>query len=71
MFQIIGDHKRKSGKFELGKKFYTASTCNKNAFKEEQEKWWFIQMDEISRPLNAPRLQRISANRRLYYFDDL
>ena len=70
-FQIIGDHKRKSGKFELGTRYYTASTRNKSAYKEETELWWFIQLDEISRSLNQPRVECISVNRVLYYFDDL
>ena len=43
----------------------------KNAYKEETEDWWFIQMDEISRILDPPRVEHISANRTLYYFDDL
>ena len=71
MFQIIGDYKRKSGKFELGGRFYTPGTHNKNAYKEETENWWFVQMKEISRSLNAPRVERISANRTVFYFDDL
>ena len=52
-------------------RFYTAGTQKKNAYKEETEDWWFIQMDEISRILDPPRVERISANRTLYYFDDL
>ena len=71
IFQIIGDHKRKSGKFDLGGRLYTPGTCNKNAYKEETENWWFLQMKEISRSLNAPRVECISANRTLFYFDDL
>ena len=59
MFRIIGNHKRKSGKFELGGRFYTPGTRNKNAYKEETENWWFVQMKEISRSLNAPRVECI------------
>ena len=71
MFQIIGDHKRKSGKFELGGRFYTPGTCNKNAYKEETKTWWFVQTKEISRSLNTPRVECISANKTVFYFDDL
>ena len=52
-------------------RFYTAGTRNKNVYKEETEAWWFIQMHEISRTFNPPRVEHISANRTLYYFDDL
>ena len=71
MFEIIGDHKRKSGKYELGGRFYTPGTHNKNAYKEETENWWFVQTKEISRSLNAPRVEHISTNRTVFYFDDL
>ena len=37
-------------------RFYTAGTHNKNVYKEETEAWCFIQMHEISRTLNPPRL---------------
>ena len=71
MFQIIGDHKRKSGKFEWGGRFYTPGTRNKNAYKKETENWWFVQMKEISRSLSTQRVERISTNRTVFYFDDL
>ena len=70
-FQIIGDHKRKSGKFELGTRLYTATTCNKSVYKGETELLWFIQMDKIISFLNQPKVECISPNRVLYYFDDL
>ena len=69
MFQIIVNHKRKSGKFELGGRFYSPGTRNKNAYKEETENWWFVQTKEISRSLNTPRVERISVNRTVFYFD--
>ena len=71
MIQIIGNHKRKSCKFELGGRFYTTGTRNKNAYKEETENWWFVQMKEISRSLNASRVEHISTNKTVFYFDDL
>ena len=37
MFQIIGNHKRKSGKFELGGRFYTPGTCNKMLTRKKQK----------------------------------
>ena len=70
LFQIIGDHKRKNGKYEYGCCFYTAGTRNKSAYREG-DKWWFVQESEMSCRLNRPRLEKISANRTLYYFDDI
>ena len=40
-FKIIGEHQRKSGKFEYGAQHYTACTRNKNAFRQS-EQWWFV-----------------------------
>ena len=36
-FKIIGEHQRKSGKFEYGTQHYTACTRNKNAFRQSQQ----------------------------------
>ena len=69
-FKIIGDHKRKNGKFEYGCHFYTARTRNKSAYREG-DKWWFVQEADMFHRLNTPRVEKISANRTLYYFDDI
>ena len=39
LLKIIGDHKRKNGRFEYGCRFYTAGTGNKNTYREG-DKWW-------------------------------
>ena len=70
LFKIIGDHKRKNGKYEYGCHFYTAGTRNKSAYREG-DKWWFVQEADMSHRLNTPRVEKISANRTLYYFDDI
>ena len=70
LLKIIGDHKRKNGKYEYGCCFYTAGTRNKSAYREG-DKWWFVQEADMSCRLNRLRVEKISANRTLYYFDDI
>ena len=61
---------RKNRKYEYGCHFYTAGTRNKSTYREG-DKWWFVQESEMSCRLNRPRVEKISANRTLYYFDDI
>ena len=70
LFKIIGDHKRKNRKYEYECRFYTAGTRNKSAYREG-DKWWFVQEADMSCRLNRPRVEKISANCTLYYFDDI
>ena len=70
LFKIIGDHKRKNRKYEYGCRFYTAGARNKSAYREGN-KWWFVQEADMSCRLNRPRVEKISANRTLYYFNDI
>ena len=70
LFKIIGDHKRKNGKYEYGCHFYTAGTRNKSAYREG-DKWLLIQEADMTHRLNTPRVEKISANCTLYYFDDI
>lgn len=67
-FKIIGDRKKKNGTFEFGARFYIPAK-KRNAFRKSDE-WWFVMAEEIAQKLNEPRVERISANRSLYYFDD-
>ena len=69
-FKIIGDHKRKSGIFEYGTRYYTAGTRNKSAFRES-EQWWFVHQNDIKCKLNPPRVDKISTNKTFYFFDDI
>ena len=69
-FKIIGDHRRKSVKFEFGTHHYTAYSRNKNAFRES-ENWWFVHESDIKCKLKAPCIDKISANRTFYYFGDI
>ena len=55
LFKIIGDYKRKNGKFEYGCHFYTVGTRNKSAYREG-DKWWFVQEVDMSHRLNRPRV---------------
>ena len=34
------------------------------------DKWWFVLNHEIKRKLNCPCIEKISANKRFFYFDD-
>ena len=57
-----------NGKFEYGGRFYM-SVQKRGAYTLADE-WWFVQGHEIRRKLNSPHLDKISVNRRFYYFDD-
>ena len=35
-----------------------------------EDQWWFVQNGEIKRKLNDPRIENVTANSSLYYFDD-
>ena len=67
--QIIGDRRKKSGSYEYGCHFYTPAK-KRGAYKLEDQ-WWFVQNGEIKRKLNDPRIEKVTANRSLYYFDDI
>ena len=69
-FKIIGEHQRKSGKFEYGAQHYMACTRNKNAF-HQSEQWWFVHQNDIKHKLKAPRVDKTSTNRTYYYFGDM
>ena len=67
IFQIIGDHRKRDG-YEYGGQFYTpAKKCGSFRLGDE---WWFVQDSEISQKLDNPVVERISANRALYFFKD-
>ena len=68
--KIIGDHKRKSGKFEYGTQYYTACTRKRSAY-QASEQWWFVHQNDIKQKLNPPRVDKVSTNRTFYYFDDI
>ena len=59
---------KKSGSYEYGCRFYTPAK-KRGAYKLEDQ-WWFVQNGEIKRKLNDPRIEKVTANRSLYYFDD-
>ena len=67
--QIIGDRRKKSGSYEYGCRFYTPAK-KRGAYKLEDQ-WWFVQNGKIKRKLNDPRIEKVTANRSLYYFDDI
>ena len=36
-----------------------------------EDQWWFVQNGKIKRKLNDPRIEKVTANCSLYYFDDI
>ena len=66
--KIIGDRREKSREYEFGVRFYTAAQ-NKGAYTLADE-WCFIQSHKIKKPLKQPHIEKISQNRKFYYFDD-
>ena len=43
--------------------------AQKGAFHIADE-WWFVQQKEITRKLEDPKVERLTAKRTLYYFKD-
>ena len=66
--KIIGDRRKKSGEYEFGVRFYT--TAQKKGAYTLADEWWLIQSDEIKKLLKQPHIEKISQNRKFYYFDD-
>ena len=67
--QIIGDRRKKSGSYEYDCRFYTPA--KKRGACKLEDQWWFVQNGEIKRKLNDPRIEKVTANHSLYYFDDI
>ena len=68
--QVLTDVQKRDGSFELGTIFYTQTVRNKNTY-TKGDKRWFIHLSDIIKTLEDPRVEIVSKNQTLYFFDDI
>ena len=68
--QVLTDVQKRDGSFELGTIFYTQTVRNKDAY-TKGDKRWFICLSDIIKKLEDPRVEKVSKNQTLYFFDDI
>ena len=66
--QVIGDHQKSDGMYDLGLFFYNVSARNKDAFKLDEDKWWFVSVTDVRAHIKDPVEEKVSGSRKLYYF---
>ena len=68
--QALTNVQKRDGSFELETIFYTQTVRNKDAY-TKGDKRWFIRLSDIIKNLEDPRVEKVSKNRTLYFFDDI
>ena len=68
--QVLTDVQKKDGTFELGTLFYTQTIRNKDTC-TKGDKRWFICLSDITKNLDDPKVEKLSKNRTLYFFNDM
>ena len=68
--QVLTDVQKRYGSFELGTIFYTQTVRNKDAC-TKGDKRWLIRLSDIIKKLEDPRVEKVSKNQTLYFFDDI
>ena len=68
--QVLTDVQKRDGTFELGTIFFTQTVRNKDAY-TKGDKRWFICLSGIIKKLKDPRVEKVSKNQTLYYFNDI
>ena len=68
--QVVTDVQKRDATFELRTIFYTQTVRNKDAY-TKGDKRWFIRLSDIIKKLKDPRLEIVSKNQTLYFFNDI
>ena len=68
--QVLTDVQKRNGTFELGTAFYTQTVRNKDAY-TKGDKRWFIHLSDIIKKLEDPRVEKVSKNQTIYFFNDI
>ena len=68
--QVLTDVQKRDGTYELGTIFYTQIVRNKDAY-TKGDKGWFIHLSDIIKKLEDLRVEKVSKNRTLYFFNDI
>ena len=68
--QVLTDVQKRDGTFELGTIFYTQTVKNKDTY-TKGDKRWFICLSDIIKKLKDLRVERVSKNQTLYFFNDI
>ena len=65
--QVLGDHRKADGMYDLALLFYEVSSRNKEAFKLNEEKWWYVSVTDVRAHIKDPVEEKVSGSRKLYY----
>ena len=68
--QVLTDVQKGDGTFELGTIFYTQTVRNKDGY-TKGDKRWFIHLSDIIKKLEDLRVEKVSNNWTLYFFNDI
>ena len=66
--QVLCDHRKTDGMYDLALLFYEVSSCNKEAYKLNEDKWWYISVADVQTHIKDPVEEKVSGSRKLYYF---
>ena len=67
--QIFGDTRRHDETYDLGCVYYDKSSCIECGYKLNQEKWWYVHVNDVKKMLKDPVEKKVSGQCKLYYFD--
>ena len=66
--QIHDDKKNEEGLYNLGCFYCDKCTRNKDAYKKNEEKWWFVSTVDFNKLIPDPSEERDSGKWKLFYF---
>ena len=66
--QILSDKKNEEGLYNLGIFYYDKCMSNKDAYKKNEEKWWFVSTADVKKIIPDPSEERVSGKWKLFYF---
>ena len=66
--QVLGDHRKAECMYDLALLFYEVSSHNKEAFKLNEEKWWYVSVTDVRAHIKDPVEEKVSGSRKLYCF---
>ena len=68
LIQVLGDNKRPDGIYDLALFFYDKCSRNQDAYKLNDDNWWFVNVVDVFKMIKDPVEEKITDRRKLYYF---